>query len=161
MGYPLTRSGRRKSVQYLMHDSACSFWRHSTGRNKFVYLALQSTLSVAAELKGAAAVKSVLSEGLDITIVGDNDFYSQRAQVRCLCPCRLHTWAETIRLDRILEPTSNAVFHSQYPAVQSDECTAPERSQNRTRFLRCSDHISRNCTPRASLRYSTHSTIRR
>lgn len=33
------------------------------------------------EKQGVGKVQEVLKSGLDITIVGDNDFYSQRAQV--------------------------------------------------------------------------------
>ncbi len=33
------------------------------------------------ELKGGEHVSNVLRDGLDITIAGDNDFYSQRAKV--------------------------------------------------------------------------------
>jgi len=53
----------------------------STSKNKFVHLALQRTLSLALEARGAGALQNSLSYGLDITIAGDNDFYSQRAQV--------------------------------------------------------------------------------
>lgn len=56
-------------------------WR-STSRNKFVHLALQSTIALATEIKGRASVKDALSQGLDIAIVGNNDFYSQRAKVK-------------------------------------------------------------------------------
>ncbi|KAF5321229.1 hypothetical protein D9619_001788 [Psilocybe cf. subviscida] len=54
------------------------------GRNKFVHLALQHSLALAAEIKGLSTVRQSLSGGLDITIVGDNDFYSQRAQLESL-----------------------------------------------------------------------------
>ncbi|KAI0728166.1 ribosomal protein S5 domain 2-type protein [Fomitopsis betulina] len=53
----------------------------SASKNKFVHLALQRTLSLALEQRGAGALQNSLSYGLDITIVGDNDFYSQRAQL--------------------------------------------------------------------------------
>lgn len=53
----------------------------SASKNKFVHLALQNILFLACEMKGAAHVKSRLSSGIDVCIVGDNDFYSQRAQV--------------------------------------------------------------------------------
>ncbi|KAF8629682.1 hypothetical protein AX17_005618 [Amanita inopinata Kibby_2008] len=49
--------------------------------NKFVHLALQHSLLLAAEVKGITSIKNALSAGLDITIVGDNDFYSQRAKL--------------------------------------------------------------------------------
>lgn len=45
-----------------------------------MYLALQHTLSLALEIKGLAAIQKALANGLDITIIGDNDFYSQRAK---------------------------------------------------------------------------------
>ncbi|KAI0745379.1 Phosphomevalonate kinase [Earliella scabrosa] len=50
-------------------------------KNKFVHLALQRTLALATELKSAGTLQNALANGLDITIVGDNDFYSQRAQL--------------------------------------------------------------------------------
>ncbi|KAH9924595.1 ribosomal protein S5 domain 2-type protein [Amylocystis lapponica] len=48
--------------------------------NKFVHLALQCTLALALEAQSAGALQNRLSYGLDITITGDNDFYSQCAQ---------------------------------------------------------------------------------
>ncbi|KAF8200810.1 phosphomevalonate kinase [Pholiota molesta] len=53
-------------------------------KNKFVHLALQHTIALAVEIKGLAAVQETLSRPLDITIVGDNDFYSQRAKLEHL-----------------------------------------------------------------------------
>ncbi|EIW63108.1 Phosphomevalonate kinase [Trametes versicolor FP-101664 SS1] len=53
----------------------------ASSQNKFVHLALQRTLTLAAELKSVGTLQNTLSYGLDITIVGDNDFYSQRAQL--------------------------------------------------------------------------------
>ncbi|OSD03893.1 Phosphomevalonate kinase [Trametes coccinea BRFM310] len=50
-------------------------------KNKFVHLALQRTLALAAELKSVGTLQNSLAYGLDITILGDNDFYSQRAQL--------------------------------------------------------------------------------
>ena len=50
-------------------------------KNKFVQLALQETLRLAWESRGPQELRELLSLGLDITIAGDNDFYSQRAQV--------------------------------------------------------------------------------
>lgn len=52
--------------------------------NKFVYLALQHTIALAIESNGVDAVRERLAKGLDITVVGDNDFYSQRAMVCCI-----------------------------------------------------------------------------
>ncbi|KAJ7703185.1 ribosomal protein S5 domain 2-type protein [Mycena rosella] len=56
----------------------------NASKNKFVHLALQNILSLACEMKGVAHVKSKLSSGIDVCIVGDNDFYSQRAQLAAL-----------------------------------------------------------------------------
>lgn len=57
---------------------------NASSKNKFVHLALHRTLSLATELRSAGTLQNSLSHGLDITIVGDNDFYSQRAQVTTL-----------------------------------------------------------------------------
>ncbi|KIY50362.1 phosphomevalonate kinase [Fistulina hepatica ATCC 64428] len=53
----------------------------NASKNKFVHLALQKTITLAVEVKGASSVKDILSKGTDIAIVGGNDFYSQRAQL--------------------------------------------------------------------------------
>lgn len=63
-----------------------------TSKNKFVYIALQQTLKLVSEIKGFSHVKDALSNGLDVTIVGGNDFYSQRAKVgSMLIYARLHS----------------------------------------------------------------------
>lgn len=46
-----------------------------------MHIALQTTLSVVAELRGGEALRNSLTHGLDIIIVGGNDFYSQRSKV--------------------------------------------------------------------------------
>ncbi|KAJ7783191.1 phosphomevalonate kinase [Mycena metata] len=56
----------------------------NASKNKFVHLALQNILSLACEMKGVSHVRSSLSSGFDVCIVGDNDFYSQRAQLASL-----------------------------------------------------------------------------
>ncbi|THH03565.1 hypothetical protein EW146_g10401 [Bondarzewia mesenterica] len=54
----------------------------SSSKNKFVELALKNSLSLILEMRGPAELdQAVLASGLDITIVGDNDFYSQQEQV--------------------------------------------------------------------------------
>lgn len=53
----------------------------SDSNNKFVQLALENTIKLAIELKGILTIQPALSHGIDIIIVGDNDFYSQRATV--------------------------------------------------------------------------------
>ncbi|GJE94467.1 phosphomevalonate kinase [Phanerochaete sordida] len=50
-------------------------------KNKFVQLALQETLRLVWEAKGPQDLRDSLATGLDVTIAGDNDFYSQRAQL--------------------------------------------------------------------------------
>ncbi|KAI8048454.1 Phosphomevalonate kinase [Thamnidium elegans] len=50
-------------------------------RNKFVETCLKYTLQVILERVNHSLVEQKLSHGIDITIVGDNDFYSQRAQL--------------------------------------------------------------------------------
>lgn len=54
------------------------------GKNKFVHLALQHTLNLVSEIHSVAQVQEKLVQGLDIAAVGDNDFYSQRAQLESL-----------------------------------------------------------------------------
>lgn len=54
------------------------------GKNKFVHLALQHTLNLVSEIHSVAQVQEKLVQGLDIAAVGDNDFYSQRAQLQSL-----------------------------------------------------------------------------
>ncbi|KAF5393505.1 hypothetical protein D9757_000591 [Collybiopsis confluens] len=56
----------------------------AAGTNKFVQLALQHTVSFAFKTRGIEATDQILANGLDIVIVGDNDFYSQRAQLSAL-----------------------------------------------------------------------------
>jgi len=54
---------------------------NSTSSNKFVHLALQHTIALAVEVNGVDAIRERLAQGICITIVGDNDFYSQRTTV--------------------------------------------------------------------------------
>ncbi|KAI3619044.1 phosphomevalonate kinase [Moniliophthora roreri] len=56
----------------------------NSSKNKFVHLALQNTISLACEARGTSTISQILSEGLDVAIVGDNDFYSQRANLESL-----------------------------------------------------------------------------
>jgi phosphomevalonate kinase len=57
-------------------------------RNKFVEIALRETFKVAQALVGVESVRNCLRDdsgaemGLEVMIVGDNDFYSQRRSVR-------------------------------------------------------------------------------
>lgn len=62
-------------VRTLLTDVHCS------RSNKFVHIALQSTLQLVLEKVATETVRLNLGAGLDIAIVGDNDFYSQRKQL--------------------------------------------------------------------------------
>lgn len=55
------------------------------GKNKFVEIALQKTLALIRALKGPSQADNLIKRGtnLEVVIVGDNDFYSQRQAVRC------------------------------------------------------------------------------
>jgi len=48
--------------------------KYSSSKNKFVHIALQSTIAIASELSGISSVNETLATGIDIAIVGDNDF---------------------------------------------------------------------------------------
>lgn len=72
------------SFTIFLFISSISFFifsYNSTSENNFIHVALQSLCTLAAEIKGVQALLDTLNNGLDITVVGDNDFYSQRAQV--------------------------------------------------------------------------------
>ncbi|KAG1770440.1 ribosomal protein S5 domain 2-type protein [Suillus occidentalis] len=53
-------------------------------RINLLHLALQHTLNLVSEIHSVAQVQEKLVHGLDIAAVGDNDFYSQRAQLESL-----------------------------------------------------------------------------
>ncbi|KXN90598.1 putative phosphomevalonate kinase [Leucoagaricus sp. SymC.cos] len=57
---------------------------NNLSKNKFVHLAIEKTIKLGIELRGASAIQEAVSRGLDIAIVGDNDFYSQRATLASL-----------------------------------------------------------------------------
>jgi len=65
--------------------------------NKFVHIALQRTLQLVLEKVATETVRSILRAGLDVAIVGDNDFYSQRKQLeaRNLVPTTTTTTTTT------------------------------------------------------------------
>ncbi|QRW08388.1 phosphomevalonate kinase-like protein [Ceratobasidium sp. AG-Ba] len=50
-------------------------------RNRFVQVALEGTLAIVLEILGANAFSSSFGTGLDIYVLGANDFYSQRASL--------------------------------------------------------------------------------
>ncbi|KDQ21739.1 hypothetical protein BOTBODRAFT_168955 [Botryobasidium botryosum FD-172 SS1] len=67
---------RGAEVEQAVHDTS-----EPRSGNKFVHLALQRTLALILEMEDRKAVRGLLCSGLKITILGGNDFYSQRAQL--------------------------------------------------------------------------------
>ncbi|KAG8907936.1 phosphomevalonate kinase [Tulasnella sp. 403] len=53
-------------------------------KNKFIQLAIERVLFIAIEVRGSQNLRQATAQGLDIIIVGDNDFYSQRGQLAAL-----------------------------------------------------------------------------
>lgn len=76
----LERADGTQACEWVLEQTRASFER--AGRNPFVSLALLYTLRLASEIKGADELRSLLhnsaSQGILITVLGDNDFYSQR-----------------------------------------------------------------------------------
>lgn len=78
-------------AEYVVDGARCLFFdssdHHSpatTSANKFVHLALKNTLALAIALNGPGATDGLLKTGLQIHILGHNDFYSQRTTVRSM-----------------------------------------------------------------------------
>ncbi|KAI9572183.1 phosphomevalonate kinase [Boletus coccyginus] len=67
-------------------DGTVDVSQASESKNKFVYYALKYTLILASErlssVGSARSLRVTLKRGLDITAVGDNDFYSQQAKLQ-------------------------------------------------------------------------------
>ncbi|KAG8970325.1 phosphomevalonate kinase [Tulasnella sp. 419] len=78
----------------------------NTSKNKFIQLALERVLMLAAELKGLDAVWELIKPGVDITIAGDNDFYSQRAQLEA---SRLPSTIDSLSLIPRFAPTNTTL----------------------------------------------------
>ena len=62
----------------------CGTSPSTTNANKFVHLALENTLTLVTALKGPGVTNVLLNTGLQIHILGHNDFYSQRITVRSM-----------------------------------------------------------------------------
>jgi hypothetical protein len=114
----------------------CSVSTTST-KNKFVQLAIERVLLLALELKGASYLREQLKSGYDIVIAGDNDFYSQRAQVcfSFLPNCTLSSYNFLI-----------ALLYSSPRGISSPRSTHSSNSL-RSSTLAC---VSPKCTRRAS-----------
>ncbi|KAI8086227.1 ribosomal protein S5 domain 2-type protein [Halteromyces radiatus] len=52
--------------------------------NKFVQTCLQFTLTIILQLIGSNQFNNIVNKGMDISIIGDNDFYSQREELEKL-----------------------------------------------------------------------------
>lgn len=50
-------------------------------KNRFVQIAIEGTLALAHQIQGTDAFLTSLGQGLDIAVLGANDFYSQRASL--------------------------------------------------------------------------------
>lgn len=72
--YALSIEQGRVRLEQLADDTT------SNSKNKFVQLALEQTIAYALQVNGEQALRNQLTD-LTITILGDNDFYSQRAQL--------------------------------------------------------------------------------
>lgn len=67
-------------------DKSAQVVEEGDKRNKFVKITLETVFRVAKETLGADEVLRRIEQdgqGVQITVLGDNDFYSQRDQVRC------------------------------------------------------------------------------
>ncbi|TFY59322.1 hypothetical protein EVG20_g7832 [Dentipellis fragilis] len=107
-------------------------------KNKFVHLAIQKTFALAYELKGPEEFTQHLGAGLDITIAGDNDFYSQQDQVRPEGPGA---------------PLHGRVARSA-PTIRLHRRRHRRRLQDRPRLLRRADYLARERAARALRRHS-------
>lgn len=120
---------------------ACS---PTASKNKFVHLALQKTLSLALEARGPAELEQALGAGIDITIVGDNDFYSQQDQARIALTLRYRRRFVVLTIVRraAQEPTAThlACFARRNTALQPHGGRARRRSQDRSRLF-CGAHL--------------------
>lgn len=86
-------------------------------------LALEKTIRLALELKEKTIIQEVLSRGIDVAIVGDNDFYSQSATVKIHLPL-LHHYLSDRGLACIIEPIKDAgVFKKDQTLQQDWHCT--------------------------------------
>lgn len=88
----------------------------SASKNKFVELALKHTLALVLDLRSPAEIEAALSSGLDITIVGDNDFYSQQEQVHFIsCDFGKCTLVLTSLDDMYLAENPQPRAHPRFP----------------------------------------------
>jgi hypothetical protein len=111
-----------------------------------VQLALQNTIALSAEIRGGFAVQDNLSNGIDITIVGDNDFYSQREKVREYTGASLDLTVNIISTVGFVKSSANAGLAISNHALFRDRRPFVGGTQNRAGFLGSIDHISRLCS---------------
>lgn len=101
-------------------------------------LALAQTLKLARELgKGSGA----LQRGLDITIAGDNDFYSQRDQVGRIWLIR-YSHNLTSGIVESAESAANGRFTLTHPSLRVYAFDAQGCRKDRSGLLRGAYHIS-------------------
>ena len=130
-------------------------FEYSSSSNKFVHLALQHTIALAVEVNGVNTIREQLAEGLCITIVGDNDFYSQRTTV---CSSRLYlvNWRpNTHGVAGATSPSTDNRVAGEHPPLQPYRRYPLRSPQDRPRVLRRTDHLAHLGTSRTSLCYPT------
>ena len=109
-------------------------------KNKFVQLAILHTLSFALEEKGAAALEKSLSEGLDIVIAGNNDFYSQRAKVSVDHVNRYYG-LERIHPACFVKSLTDHLFSVENTPFQLTRCSTGGCAQDGSRVICCTHHV--------------------
>ena len=121
-------------------------------KNKFVHLALQKTFSLALEAKGPAELEQALGAGLNITIVGDNDFYSQQDQARFSSPIPApHAAKQSIYPPAAQEPQPARLAGVSLTdtTIQPHRRRTRRRSQDWSRLVRSAHHVPGHRSSRA------------
>lgn len=122
----------------------------STGRNKFVEISLAKTLEYAletlsaecsAEEAGTALLRRVRGDGagMDIVVLADNDFYSQREQVSRSFPTAT-SWLIGFSARRSWPTSSHLLTRLPSPFLSPSSATTPNQ-QNWPWVLRRPRHI--------------------
>lgn len=126
------------------HAHHIHIWFSVGGKNKFVHLALQHTLNLVAEIHSVAQVQERLLHGLDIAAVGDNDFYSQRAQVSTpdVSVVMNQLCNQITRTAGVIRATSNDQVSLADQAFLSQQRETDKCAQNWHGLLRSTYHIA-------------------
>ncbi|CAD6886165.1 unnamed protein product [Tilletia controversa] len=76
--YYVRNSSAQEQASFVLTQTTQTVEAEHAGKNPFVGLALLYALRIAAEKQGREAIEPLLGDGLDVFVMGDNDFYSQR-----------------------------------------------------------------------------------